>query len=76
MEKPCKSTNYLMRPNQEVYRRVEKKEIMKLCKTSMKSSFIRIGYFRLTKCLGLDLEPAHQCVETCWSFIGLSYIES
>jgi hypothetical protein len=55
MEKPCKSTNYLMHPNQEVYRRVEKMEIMKLSKTSMKSSFIRIGYFGLIKCLALVL---------------------
>jgi hypothetical protein len=44
MEKPCKLINNLMRYNQEVYTRVEKMEIIKLCNTYMKSSFILIGY--------------------------------
>jgi len=44
-----------MRPNQEVYRRVEKMEIIKLLNTCMKSSFIIIGYFSLIRCLELRL---------------------
>jgi hypothetical protein len=47
-----------MRPNQEVYKRVEKMEIIKLRNTCMKSRFIIVGCFSLIKCLGLRLKSS------------------